>query len=274
MSNVGAQDGTGASVRVIEFRSSNRTDHSKLIARANKAAALHDGYAHDRFVRLTVEHREWIIKFLENQTAKFIERCGAKTNFEKRRAKNYALIACSGELMIRAGLLELEKGFFLEKLTTFYQREVSDIGKDDGIPKELRVILNALAAQLAWLDGRIPDKEQLKSMSMDSDDIVGFTKGVESEKRMFIKASKLIDVFEHKSEDELTRILKLARAHNLLICNPKRDSPFKQVAFTDKHGPHNNHQRRFAVFDVSILKKLLHGKSEGNIYNLWSSNVQ
>ena len=253
---LGADQRKGAAARVIECSHEEQVNLTDEFHELENVFGTHDGWAFSKFVNYLVNNRSDVQKGYEELAQSFVNKVGADDDFLRRKAKSYALLAYSGELMIKLKLLELKKEFFVKTLSDLYEDELQEIDSNDKIQTGLLPLVNYILAMRVAPD-MLVSKKKLKEIDFQNASVKGFHKLTGDLERIFIKK----DIFENILSTCLSEKYLHDLAKKTFLESPKkRRGSFQQCAYTDANGFQK--QKSFAVFDLVNLERFFKKHSQ------------
>jgi len=231
----------------------SRQERSKLLKFTEKLAKKQDGYAWHSFIQGLTQKPEKARDFVKSTYIKFLNEIAIKSSAGKRRAEKFAILAATGELLIRMKLIDLPKGYMFSALMRMYEafNQQSLIKTADPIP-----FAQAVLSQLLIKDRIVKDREALKKVDFKSDEkYFGFLKEVNGTTKILIKRKsigKIIKVLDDNSPDIYLKTLKKSGTFSV---PSKRQSFFVQRSFTDKYGQHKDYP--MLQCDLQVLKQIV-----------------
>lgn len=245
---LGADQRKGAAARVIECSYEEQVNLTNEFQELENVLGTHDGWAFSKFVNYLVNNRSDVQKGYEKLAQLFVTKVGADDDFLRRKARSYALLAYSGELMIKLKLLELKKEFFVKTLSDLYEDELKEINSNDKIQTGLLPLVSHILAMRVTPD-MLVSKKKLKEIDFQNVNVKGFHKYIGDLEKIFIKK----DIFDNLlSACIAEKYLQRLAVKTFLESPKKRRGSFQQCAYTDVNG--SQKQKSFAVLDLVNLE--------------------
>lgn len=252
---LGVDQRKGAAARVIECSYEEQVNLTDEFKELENVLGVHDGWAFSKFVKYIVNNRNEIQNGYEELAESFVNEVGMDDDFLRRKAKSYALLAYSGELMIKLKLLDLKKGFFVETLIDLYTDELQEINSNEKIQIGLLPFVSHILAMRVSSDILV-SKKKLKEITFQTSTSKGFRRLNGGSEKIYIKK----DIFKNLLSACLAEKHLQELAVSTFLEKPKkRRSNFQQCAYTDANGYQK--QESFAVLDSVNLKRFFKNHS-------------
>ena len=234
----------GTSARLIQllvsgkagvFNTAERLEKSRriILDELLNVANKHDGYAWHKFTINFTKNADKRVEYVQQKMEEFLNKCELEQALDRRRAEKFALLAATGELLIKHKYLKLPNGHAQSAIKRLYDGYINSLQSHDDNPDPIP-FAQAVLSQLSIDDRIIRDKKTLKKINFKSDaKYYGFLKKADGRTKILLKNTAVGKIIKALDDNAPITYLNPLKKSGAFDVPPDRVTVYFLRAYTD-----------------------------------------